>query len=310
MPKKLFISYSRDDDQSVKDLVGGLEAFGYQVWIDQAGLRLGENWWNAVLESIRDADVVVAVVSQEWLESPPCRSEWDYAAAVGRPVIFVRTVRHELSGLPLKIAKTQLARITEFGKIKSAIDAQPPAPPPDPSIPRPPYPMTWDVAQWAIRAGGDLDAEAQLAIANFLVDNARSADPRKRRRARALAVEFVARDDPTNSPKSIVGSALGPQRGHIYLVVGSVLAGAALTHLYWLSKLYFVLTPYVGPGRSVLPINLVLGCAGTVLCLFALRSRVRGARLALALSVAGLAVAVLDDLIFTKLLRQVLIAIW
>ena len=65
---KVFVSYSKDDDDFVERLVRDLEQAGNEVWYDQR-IMLGESWIEAINKALEDAAYIIAVLSPSYLES-------------------------------------------------------------------------------------------------------------------------------------------------------------------------------------------------------------------------------------------------
>jgi serine/threonine kinase PknH len=85
----LFISYSSQDRSTVDALTTALRRGQQQVWFDQE-LGGGDSWWNKILEQIRDCEVFVVALSNNWLLSKPSQAELRYARALNRPILPVR----------------------------------------------------------------------------------------------------------------------------------------------------------------------------------------------------------------------------
>ncbi len=85
----LFISYSSQDRLTVDALTTALRRAQQQVWFDQE-LGGGESWWNKILQQIRECDVFVVALSNNWLQSKPSQAELRYAQALNRPILPVR----------------------------------------------------------------------------------------------------------------------------------------------------------------------------------------------------------------------------
>jgi serine/threonine kinase PknH len=85
----LFISYSSQDRSTVDALTTALRRGQNQVWFDQE-LGGGDSWWNKILEQIRDCEVFIVALSNNWLQSKPSQSELRYARALNRPILPVR----------------------------------------------------------------------------------------------------------------------------------------------------------------------------------------------------------------------------
>ena len=83
---KVFISYStrnRDAVQSLaKDLEGALNTVSpstrNEVWFDQE-LVGGHDWWNSILEQLRNCDVFIFALSPNSIKSDACNRELTYA---------------------------------------------------------------------------------------------------------------------------------------------------------------------------------------------------------------------------------------
>jgi hypothetical protein len=84
-----FISYNRRSLDAVKTPAQDLTDAGHEVWFDQV-LSGGQEWWDEILAHIRRCDAFVAILTPECLESPACRQELSYAAALGKTVVPVR----------------------------------------------------------------------------------------------------------------------------------------------------------------------------------------------------------------------------
>jgi hypothetical protein len=299
MAKKVFVSYSRDDDRPVQDLVGALALHGYEIWVDKTGLRLGERWWDGILRSIQEADVVLAVISPSWTESAACKAEWRYARQVNRTVLGL-TCELDDSDLPAEVAGYQVGRITDIGRIKTAIDAAQPRPLPTPLPPRSPAPISGQAVEAAVRSVDPLDLDTRMSVA-FLGERARSADVSQRERAGQLAAAFLDREDlfevaPTDLLPQDTTESPGPWRASGLLVVGSVLAGLALTHLFWATGLYELFDRRLGRAHGVLTFSGTAVVVGFVMCGIAVQHRVRAAKLGLGLCLAGVLAVVLDSI--------------
>ena len=86
---KVFISYSRHDEGAVRSLVGDLQRAPVQVWLDEE-LGGGAAWWTAILKEIRECTVFLFALSNNSLNSKPCRAELGYAQALGLPILPVQ----------------------------------------------------------------------------------------------------------------------------------------------------------------------------------------------------------------------------
>jgi hypothetical protein len=103
----LFFSYARPDRPRVESLVTRLRQAQIDVWLD-SDLVGGWPWWDKILGQIRSCDVVVAAVSRASIDSEACRSERDYAARLGKPIVPLALERVPPGLFPADIARIQV----------------------------------------------------------------------------------------------------------------------------------------------------------------------------------------------------------
>ena len=65
----VFISHSSADKQFVRSLAAQLKARNIPVWLDEEELLPGSNWQEAITRAIRDASVIIVVVSENSVSS-------------------------------------------------------------------------------------------------------------------------------------------------------------------------------------------------------------------------------------------------
>jgi serine/threonine kinase PknH len=85
----IFISYSSRDRESVENIVRALQRARESVWLDRE-IGPGEQWWREILGQIRDCEVFITALSENWEQSRACRAELEYAQALGVPIIPVQ----------------------------------------------------------------------------------------------------------------------------------------------------------------------------------------------------------------------------
>ncbi len=69
MSAKIFISYSRKDQEFVDQLVADLEAHGVGVWVDRGDIVAGAAWRQQIVEGIKNCPVFLLVLSPNSIES-------------------------------------------------------------------------------------------------------------------------------------------------------------------------------------------------------------------------------------------------
>jgi hypothetical protein len=80
---KIFITYSRSNQNEVTSLVKDLEELGHDIWYDQ-DLSGGQSWWDNILSKIRGCDLYIFAITPEALDSTACKRELKYAEALRR----------------------------------------------------------------------------------------------------------------------------------------------------------------------------------------------------------------------------------
>ena len=128
MPK-LFVSYARVNRPAVDELVGDLEILGFETWVDSS-IRGGQQWWDVILKAIADCDAFVAVLSRGSLSSQACGREFEWAEALGKPVLPV-AIESLTGALPARISARHIVDYAEAGHraaltLASALAALPP----------------------------------------------------------------------------------------------------------------------------------------------------------------------------------------
>ncbi len=86
MPKDIFISYSRRDQEFVTRLASDLDAQVAGVWFDQSTIQVGENWHDEIMEGIRDCKAFILVLSPDAMESRYVQEEVNKALELGKPI--------------------------------------------------------------------------------------------------------------------------------------------------------------------------------------------------------------------------------
>ena len=85
---RIFISYNRESKAIAITLAADLDALGHTAWFDQEIIG-GRVWWDQILAQVRECDVFVVVLNPETLDSVACKSEYGYAADLGKSILPV-----------------------------------------------------------------------------------------------------------------------------------------------------------------------------------------------------------------------------
>jgi hypothetical protein len=71
----IFVSYSSKDRPFALGLVKELQKLGANLWIDQLGIKLGENWDNAIEEALDKSETLMLILSSKSVDSPNVQDE-------------------------------------------------------------------------------------------------------------------------------------------------------------------------------------------------------------------------------------------
>jgi hypothetical protein len=93
----LFISYSRKDGAVVRWVASRLEMSGYTVWIDRTDIVGGARWERVIPREIRNAEVVLAMLTPNAAQSEWVRREFFYALRKRIPIIPILVRPAELA---------------------------------------------------------------------------------------------------------------------------------------------------------------------------------------------------------------------
>jgi len=66
--KKIFLSYSHEDEKWLKQLKEMMEPANLNIWDDEK-INPGENWSNEVEDNLKDADIAILLISKSYLAS-------------------------------------------------------------------------------------------------------------------------------------------------------------------------------------------------------------------------------------------------
>ena len=86
---KVFLSYSRRDAAFADDLVAGLQACGFEAYIDREDIAPGEAWEARLSGLIGEADTVVYVISPHSVNSEQCHWEVTETLAMSKRLLPV-----------------------------------------------------------------------------------------------------------------------------------------------------------------------------------------------------------------------------
>ena len=83
----VFISYARSDTESARELVRSLDAAGVRSWLDVEEIQPGERWAARIQDELREARVMVVLLTPDSLKSQWTFFEVGAAVADGKTII-------------------------------------------------------------------------------------------------------------------------------------------------------------------------------------------------------------------------------
>lgn len=101
----VFISYRRKDIDFVRQLDSALRETGREMWVDWEDIPPGStDFTNDIAEGIESSDAFIAVLSPDYLDSPYCLGELEYAVKLNKRLVPVVVKKFEGREYPPSIA--------------------------------------------------------------------------------------------------------------------------------------------------------------------------------------------------------------
>lgn len=101
----VFISYSRRDKDFTQKLVDALITAKREVWADWASIPAASDWNAEIKEGIEKTNMVLFVLSPEWIKSNECRKELSYAVEMGKRLFPILYIPVDPKDVPPELAK-------------------------------------------------------------------------------------------------------------------------------------------------------------------------------------------------------------
>jgi len=143
--RRIFISYQRQHEGTVSELVSLLEAEPhYTVWWDRK--MGGGKWWDQIIKHIEWADVVILALSQSYFVSEACRRELQHAQATHRAIVpIIVDAKLDYADIPPDLVQEQIEKYAgqaiQYNKLKNLLDTVTLRPLPEPLPEPPPVPI-------------------------------------------------------------------------------------------------------------------------------------------------------------------------
>lgn len=85
--RKVFISYSRKDQDFATRLAKSLLQVGYDVWLDIEDIPAGIKWSTAIQNALQTSEIMLVILSPDSMASVNVEDEWQYFLDRGKPII-------------------------------------------------------------------------------------------------------------------------------------------------------------------------------------------------------------------------------
>lgn len=102
----IFVSYSSQDRPFALSLVKELQKLGANIWIDQLGIGLGENWDDAIEEALENSGTLMLILSPTSVESKNVKDEVNIAINSKKKLVPILIKECEL---PMRLQRRQYA---------------------------------------------------------------------------------------------------------------------------------------------------------------------------------------------------------
>ena len=100
---KVFISYSRKDEDFAQELLAGLQLAGFEPYLDKHDIAAGEDWEARLGRLIEAADTVVFVISPDAVASERCAWEVERTVALKKRLLPIVWRRVEEAQVPPRL---------------------------------------------------------------------------------------------------------------------------------------------------------------------------------------------------------------
>lgn len=104
--ESIFVSYSSKDRPFAVGLVKELQKLGANIWIDQLGIGLGENWDNAIEDALDNSETFMLILSPTSVESQNVQDEVSIAINTQKKFVPILIIECDL---PMRWQRKQYA---------------------------------------------------------------------------------------------------------------------------------------------------------------------------------------------------------
>lgn len=125
---QVFVSYAREDLDSIRELVRLLDEGGYHTWFDQRDLTAGEEWDLEIQKAIKSSKLFLACfstnsVSKKGYFQKELRKGLEYLEMMPESTIFLVPVRLDMCQIPQRFSHLQWCDLFEDNGIEELLKA-------------------------------------------------------------------------------------------------------------------------------------------------------------------------------------------
>src|SRR5690606_34759349 len=85
----IFISYARRDEAFGRKLHARLTGLKRDVWMDWEDIPFNSDWWQEIKRGIETSDNFLIILTNDFVSSPVCMLEVDYARQHNKRILVV-----------------------------------------------------------------------------------------------------------------------------------------------------------------------------------------------------------------------------
>jgi nucleoside 2-deoxyribosyltransferase len=103
----VFISHAHGDEPWASKFVDELEAQGVRAWLNMADIGWGERWIDKTEQVLREAPIIVVLLSPDYMNDPSAVFELGAALGGNKKIIPIMTQKAEHTPVPLFLRDRQ-----------------------------------------------------------------------------------------------------------------------------------------------------------------------------------------------------------
>jgi CRP-like cAMP-binding protein len=108
-PRRVFVSYSRDDQEFTHKVAADVHAQGIDTWLDKVDINPGESWPRAIGKALDHCSAMLLILSPSSLGSENVEAEWNYFLDEKKPVV---PVVYRACSIPFRLRHLQYIDFT------------------------------------------------------------------------------------------------------------------------------------------------------------------------------------------------------